>query len=59
LDRKAAIHRAIESAGPRDIILIAGKGHETGQEIQGRIEPFDDLAIAASALENLPSDFGR
>lgn len=59
LDRKAAIHRAIESAGPRDIVLIAGKGHETGQEIQGRIEPFDDVAIAASALENLPSDFGR
>jgi len=59
LDRKAAIHRAIESAGPRDIVLIAGKGHETGQEIQGRIEPFDDVAIAASALENLPSEFGR
>lgn len=59
LDRKAAIQRAIESAGPRDIVLIAGKGHETGQEIQGRIEPFDDVAIAASALENLPSDFGR
>ena len=59
LDRKAAIHRAIQSAGPRDIVLIAGKGHETGQEIQGRSEPFDDVAIAASALENLPSDFGR
>lgn len=59
LDRKAAIQRAIESAGPRDIVLIAGKGHETVQEIAGRVEPFDDVAIAASALENLPSDFGR
>jgi UDP-N-acetylmuramoyl-L-alanyl-D-glutamate--2,6-diaminopimelate ligase len=59
LDRKAAIERAVESAGPRDIILIAGKGHETVQETAGKKEPFDDVAIAASALENLPSDFGR
>lgn len=59
LDRKAAIQRAIESAGPRDIVLIAGKGHETVQETAGKKEPFDDVAIAASALENLPSDFGR
>ena len=59
LDRKAAIQRAIESAGPRDIVLIAGKGHETVQETAGRVEPFDDVAIAASALENLHSDFGR
>jgi UDP-N-acetylmuramoyl-L-alanyl-D-glutamate--2,6-diaminopimelate ligase len=59
LDRKAAIQRAIESAGPRDIVLIAGKGHEAVQEIAGKVEPFDDVAIAASALENLPSDFGR
>ncbi|RFC45393.1 MAG: 6-diaminopimelate ligase [Verrucomicrobia bacterium] len=59
LDRKAAIERAIESAGPRDIILIAGKGHETVQEMAGKKDPFDDVAIAASVLENLPSDFGR
>jgi UDP-N-acetylmuramoyl-L-alanyl-D-glutamate--2,6-diaminopimelate ligase len=59
LDRKAAIRRAIEGAGPRDIVLIAGKGHETVQEIGGRVEPFDDVAIAASVLENLPSEFGR
>jgi len=59
LDRKAAITRAIQAAGPRDIVLIAGKGHETEQETAGRREPFDDVAVAASALENLPSDFGR
>jgi UDP-N-acetylmuramoyl-L-alanyl-D-glutamate--2,6-diaminopimelate ligase len=59
LDRKSAIIRAIENAGPRDIVLIAGKGHETAQEIAGRREPFDDVAIAASAMENLASDFGR
>ena len=59
LDRRAAIQRAIEMAGPRDIVLIAGKGHETTQEIGGKTEPFDDVAIARSALENLESDFGR
>jgi len=59
LDRRAAIQRAIEMAGPRDIVLIAGKGHETTQEIAGKSEPFDDVAIARSALENLESDFGR
>ena len=59
LDRKAAIARAIASAGPRDIVLIAGKGHETTQETAGKIEPFDDLAVAATAVEDRPSDFGR
>jgi len=59
LDRRAAIQRAIEMAGPRDIVLIAGKGHETTQEFAGKTEPFDDVAIARSALENLESDFGR
>jgi UDP-N-acetylmuramoyl-L-alanyl-D-glutamate--2,6-diaminopimelate ligase len=53
LERKAAIQRAIEMAGPRDIVLIAGKGHETTQEIAGKIEPFDDVAIARSILEDL------
>ena len=59
LDRKTAIVRAIASAGPRDIVLIAGKGHETTQESAGKIEPFDDIAVAASAVEDRPSDFGR
>ncbi len=59
LDRKEAIQRAIELAGPRDIVLIAGKGHEKEQEAAGKKTPFDDMAIAASALENLVSEFGR
>jgi UDP-N-acetylmuramoyl-L-alanyl-D-glutamate--2,6-diaminopimelate ligase len=59
LDRKAAITKAIATAGPRDIVLIAGKGHETTQETAGKIEPFDDVAIATSAVENRPSEFGR
>ncbi len=59
LDRRTAIQRAIEMAGPRDIVLIAGKGHETTQEVAGKTEPFDDVAVARSIMENLGSDFGR
>jgi UDP-N-acetylmuramoyl-L-alanyl-D-glutamate--2,6-diaminopimelate ligase len=49
-DRKEAIFHAIALAQPRDIILIAGKGHETYQEFADHTVPFDDAAIAASAL---------
>ena len=49
-DRKEAIFHAIALAQPRDIILIAGKGHETYQEFADHTLPFDDVAIAASAL---------
>jgi UDP-N-acetylmuramoyl-L-alanyl-D-glutamate--2,6-diaminopimelate ligase len=49
-DRKEAIVHAIALAQPRDIILIAGKGHETYQEFSDHTVPFDDAAIAASAL---------
>ncbi len=50
VDRKAAIQYAIELAQPRDIVLIAGKGHETYQEFADSTVPFDDAAIAASAM---------
>jgi UDP-N-acetylmuramoyl-L-alanyl-D-glutamate--2,6-diaminopimelate ligase len=50
LDRKEAIYRAIAMAEPRDIILIAGKGHEASQEFADHTIPFDDAAIAASAM---------
>lgn len=49
-DRRAAIRRAIEVAGEGDIVLIAGKGHETYQEIAGARFPFDDREVAAAAL---------
>jgi len=49
-DRAAAIARAIGAAGPDDIVLIAGKGHEPYQEIAGVRHPFDDLRVAAQAL---------
>jgi UDP-N-acetylmuramoyl-L-alanyl-D-glutamate--2,6-diaminopimelate ligase len=49
-DRARAIERAIEQAGPGDAVLILGKGHETGQEIDGRVAPFDDREIAREVM---------
>jgi len=49
-DRKAAIEDAIVHAGPDTIILVAGKGHETYQEIDGVRHPFDDRKVAREAL---------
>lgn len=46
VDRKQAIKSALQMAEPKDIILIAGKGHEKYQEINGTKTPFDDMAIA-------------
>src|SRR5436190_19625108 len=56
-DRAAAIARAIELAQPRDIILIAGKGHEPYQEFADHTVPFDDIQVARRALENHPLEF--
>ena len=50
-DRRRAIGRAVELARPGDVLVIAGKGHEQGQEFSGgRKEPFDDVAVAREAL---------
>jgi len=51
VDRRAAIFRAVDLAQPRDIILIAGKGHENYQEFADHTAPFDDVAVARDALE--------
>ena len=53
LDRRAAIERAVEQAGPGDVVVIAGKGHEPGQEIGGEILPFDDREVARDALRKV------
>jgi len=49
-DRRAAIGRAVELARAGDVIVIAGKGHEQGQEIAGKKLPFDDRIVAGEAL---------
>ena len=51
VDRKAAINRAVELAQPGDLILILGKGHETGQEINGVKIPFSDREVLLSAIK--------
>ncbi|HEY6759351.1 MAG TPA: UDP-N-acetylmuramoyl-L-alanyl-D-glutamate--2,6-diaminopimelate ligase [Baekduia sp.] len=50
-DRRAAIEAAIDGAGPGDVVVIAGKGHETYQEVAGGVKlPFDDREVAREAL---------
>jgi UDP-N-acetylmuramoyl-L-alanyl-D-glutamate--2,6-diaminopimelate ligase len=53
VDRKQAIKTACQLASPNDIILIAGKGHETYQEINGVRHDFDDMEIVKETLEQL------
>ena len=52
-DRAKAIVQALEGAQPGDVVVIAGKGHEQGQEIDGRVLPFDDRDVAREALRAL------
>ncbi len=56
-DRAQAISRAIEMAQPRDIVLIAGKGHENYQEFADHTVPFEDIQVARRAVENHPVEF--
>ncbi|MEY2566486.1 MAG: UDP-N-acetylmuramoyl-L-alanyl-D-glutamate--2,6-diaminopimelate ligase [Actinomycetota bacterium] len=50
-DRAAAIRLAMVEAAPGDVVVIAGKGHETGQDIDGVVHPFDDHDVARAALQ--------
>jgi UDP-N-acetylmuramoyl-L-alanyl-D-glutamate--2,6-diaminopimelate ligase len=52
-DRARAIERAIELARPGDAVVIAGKGHEHGQEVAGVVTPFDDAEVAGEVLRAL------
>jgi UDP-N-acetylmuramoyl-L-alanyl-D-glutamate--2,6-diaminopimelate ligase len=58
-DRAAAIARAVELARPGDVVLVAGKGAEQGQELADRTIPFDDREVARDALRALPASPGR
>jgi UDP-N-acetylmuramoyl-L-alanyl-D-glutamate--2,6-diaminopimelate ligase len=52
-ERRAAIAEAVRRAGPGDTVLVAGKGHETGQEAAGVTTPFDDRVVLREALAGL------
>jgi UDP-N-acetylmuramoyl-L-alanyl-D-glutamate--2,6-diaminopimelate ligase len=58
-DRRRAIERALGEARPGDVVVIAGKGHETTQTIGDTIRPFDDRAVARAALSALPAGSPR
>ena len=49
-DRRAAIAAAVELAQPGDVVVVAGKGHETGQEVHGVKHPFDDVQELSRAI---------
>jgi UDP-N-acetylmuramoyl-L-alanyl-D-glutamate--2,6-diaminopimelate ligase len=50
VDRRAAIRRAVAAAAAGDVVVIAGKGHEQGQDVGGVVSPFDDRTVAREAL---------
>jgi UDP-N-acetylmuramoyl-L-alanyl-D-glutamate--2,6-diaminopimelate ligase len=53
VDRRAAISRALQEANPEDVVVIAGKGHETGQEFADHTIPFDDRVVARELLREM------
>lgn len=52
-DRGAAIATAVAAMGPGDVLVIAGKGHESGQIVGGQVLPFDDRDVARTAISRL------
>jgi UDP-N-acetylmuramoyl-L-alanyl-D-glutamate--2,6-diaminopimelate ligase len=49
--RREAIRLAVRTAGPGDVVCVAGKGHETGQEVAGTVHPFDDRVVLREELD--------
>jgi UDP-N-acetylmuramoyl-L-alanyl-D-glutamate--2,6-diaminopimelate ligase len=58
VDRREAISKAVETARPGDLVLIAGKGHEKSQVIGNKVLPFDDVVVAREALGRRRSNSG-
>ncbi len=59
VDRLRAIHAALEAAAPGDVVVLAGKGHEDYQEINGRITDFSDAAVVGEWLASRNPEAGR
>jgi UDP-N-acetylmuramoyl-L-alanyl-D-glutamate--2,6-diaminopimelate ligase len=57
-DRRLAIRKALAEAHAGDVVVIAGKGHETGQEFADRTIPFDDRIVAREELSEIGGDAG-
>ena len=51
-DRRAAIRAAVAAAGPGDVVVVAGKGHEPGQKVGAEVLPFSDVEELTSALHD-------
>jgi UDP-N-acetylmuramoyl-L-alanyl-D-glutamate--2,6-diaminopimelate ligase len=56
--RRAAIAEALGRARAGDIVLVAGKGHETGQEVDGVVHPFDDRVVVREELARMRKNAG-
>jgi UDP-N-acetylmuramoyl-L-alanyl-D-glutamate--2,6-diaminopimelate ligase len=52
-DRRAAISKALKLSDPGDVIAVLGKGHEAGQEIAGKVSPFDDRIVIKEESKNV------
>jgi UDP-N-acetylmuramoyl-L-alanyl-D-glutamate--2,6-diaminopimelate ligase len=52
-DRRAAIQHALRAANAGDCVLVAGKGHEKGQEVDGVVHPFDDREVVRELIARL------
>jgi UDP-N-acetylmuramoyl-L-alanyl-D-glutamate--2,6-diaminopimelate ligase len=57
-DRGKAIARAVAALGPGDVLVIAGKGHESGQIVGDRVLPFNDRDVARAAVRRLGAETG-
>jgi UDP-N-acetylmuramoyl-L-alanyl-D-glutamate--2,6-diaminopimelate ligase len=53
IDRRTAIRNAILKAKKGDFVVVAGKGHETGQEVAGKKMPFDDVLVVKEILKEI------
>jgi UDP-N-acetylmuramoyl-L-alanyl-D-glutamate--2,6-diaminopimelate ligase len=59
IDRRQAIETALAAARPGDVVVVAGKGHETTQTVGDEVRPFDDRAVVREVLREMAGDTGE